>query len=523
MIPTRPLDRTDVTLGTATQAADGTLAVQAGPGALAIITVSHLPATATAVLTLTASATPATYNATPTLMIAGRIYPLSETPTALTVEAPADGLDLRASSIQALTIHTSTISITGDPLAATPLPYGHLCVEARVPRPGTAFRLDFSRLNRSRLDYEQVIDNAIVLNRSRLDYSRLYDVEDLTYWRPLLPKATHVTIRRGGGYDGLLFTPEVGTLTIDLLNDADPRVTGVIYGCPIRAFNPKLREPIFTGTVTNANLIPLKPAGYRVQIVAADTIHELSQVMRYGCVDRSVYSFRNRVADLLDPHQIPWKQVSAYPSNGTLLAPTVYESNLTSHLDLAAATVRGTWWTEKTGTIIICAGKPSTASPVAFFTDSHLSFGNGEKWPYIEVEGGFGFDDLVTSIEVTEKRAVKDQENKWADEEITLPAIDNPTYAKAYGRRKASITVNANTEEAAAALGAAYVSAVNPGTVARRVTLDATALPERASRLEIMQPVTTALRGEPGKAFITEITHNITPLKWQTTLNLMEA
>ena len=204
----------------------------------------------------------------------------------------------------------------------------------------------------------------------------------------------------------------------------------------------------------------------------------------------------------------------------------VHESDLASHLDIAATTGRTAWYVDTAGVLQVAPARPTAPPvPVAHFADDATG-----THGYVGAAAGFDTADLVSSVELANHARTFDADaGQWiADDRNLGPWVDH-TAAATYGQRRATLETTIVDVDEPAAIGPAELAAA---TLAAHNTVrlsvrslrwnaaeDYTLTPD----LEVWSVVDVTHRGATRPMRILGISHEITPTRWLTTLTLKEA
>lgn len=155
-------------------------------------------------------------------------------------------------------------------------------------------------------------------------------------WRDILCDAQQVSISRGGQPTGVTNSLDVGTMSIQLYNSANPfNDPGVKPGVKIRVLVKTgaawtTTTPMFTGTVEDVYTKYDKEGDVRVVIKAADAVRPIKSTMRYG-VDSGGFAegmeyWETRIARLIQSLDDEIETIGApgpWPSRQVLVDPAV--------------------------------------------------------------------------------------------------------------------------------------------------------------------------------------------------------
>ena len=203
----------------------------------------------------------------------------------------------------------------------------------------------------------------------------------------------------------------------------------------------------------------------------------------------------------------------------------VHESDLASHLDIAATTARTAWYVDPAGTLQVAAPRPVDGPPVplAHFSDDNL----GTHY-YVGAHAGFDTADLVSSVELhNHARALED--GSWVADDRNLGPWEDHTAAATYGQRRATLETTIVDVDEPAVIGPAELAAL---TLAAHNTVRLSVQTLRwnaaedyqlAPQLEVWSVVDVTHRGITRRMRILTLAHDVTPTRWIITLTLKEA
>lgn len=530
----RPPEAEEWAGGTATSSGTIHTITPATPGAAIFLPIDFLRPGIQHTITATITATPApgrtvTYACDYTLATMS-----ADTPTPVEISTTAMR-PVVLTMTGAATVTVADLTITApDELPAAPVPVQVISLElATIPPWVNVFRLGISRLGNASLTTAKVWPGTFVIGDSRLGRGILgHTAAGQTWWAQTLPEARLVEINRPTDTQTPAIIGLVGTLVAEWPNALDPRAWSLRKGTPVRAYHWPSRRPLFVGAVDDARVEPVKEGGHVTTIEATNRVAELVATQRWGIVAAAAHNDQvpDRVARLLDPHSIPWREAGP-GSNGPgwrfQLGRSVYEGPLVTWLDMTLASVAGAWWVDAHNEILICHGLP-TAAPQLTFTD-HAA-GTTGPWLMIDAQAGWDTAALITVVELTNHGAYFDPDDgAWRADDITYPPVENITNAATWGRRLARIDTTLHHADDVATLATEMVNSVEPRTVATSATVIAldTRRPDladhaRAAELDLFTPVATSFRGESATAWITGLHHRLTPTRWEITATLTE-
>lgn len=413
---------------------------------------------------------------------------------------------------------TITATVPDAP-ARRPVPADELRLEAYVPRPGiNGFILGTSRLDQDALNGGAPWPGTFILGTSKLSQAFLFQPKLVNEWRSILGPATSLKTRRGVTTD-ILTRAETGTLTAEYGNGGiDLRALGLSWGTPICLYHWPTRTPIFTGRLEDVQTVPQKPSRGRSQpahvtLTAADSAAEAARTMRYGAIRGAglTETWRARIDRLMTSlPDMPYEIVPAVTEYAPVMANTVHESTLTQHLDIAAASAGGAWWTSACGGYRFCPGTPA-GDPIHHLADL------GGDWSPVEADTSWSWGDLATAVTITNRNAVVG-DSGWeaADTETT---ITDPTLTATYGYRATQVETSLQpTGGQVEALAARLTRGQRGAAPPRQMVLHALDRMAEASALDVMDAVTAEIRGEVQDVSLATVEHTITPKDWHTTI-----
>lgn len=152
---------------------------------------------------------------------------------------------------------------------------------------------------------------GFILGQSHLNIDGLGSGADLT-WAPYLADSTSVEAVRGGKRAGVTNTMDVGTMTVSLLNAANPLTNPFVQpNVPVRLRSKGDSEPFFTGTLSDVDMTHEvdKSTGEVftfVTLVVVDAVQAHANTNRYGAVSPDGYErWESRIARLAASSAVP--------------------------------------------------------------------------------------------------------------------------------------------------------------------------------------------------------------------------
>ncbi|WP_311777446.1 hypothetical protein [Trueperella abortisuis] len=383
--------------------------------------------------------------------------------------------------------------------------------------------LDAVRLDQFTLPDPERTFNWFILDQSYLDRGVLVDEPSFYGWRNIIDHATSIDLSRGISYNGLTGKGETGTLTAQFYNALDPRASGLTRGTEIILSDIHTRRRLFTGTITSTTSTPDKDGTYTVTITAADRGYQLAQTQKYQDTRPSPASWESVAASLLKDHPTNITPASSRP----LIGSVVKEATLTEYLDMLAATAGATWWISPTN--VITVNPAPTSTPVAELIADTPAHTNLPGLNLSDADATLDWANIISHIEATNNEAARGAEG-WENHTRTVRAA-SATNLASYGENRVSVeTMAANPSELEQLL-TGYMDAYTPAQVLRTATITPWSHHHHIRRdnelttligLDIMDAVATSYRNETAVEHITRIAHHITPLTWQTTLELTQ-
>lgn len=202
---------------------------------------------------------------------------------------------------------------------------------------------------------------------------------------------------------------------------------------------------------------------------------------------------------------------------------TVHESDLASHLDIAATTARTAWYVDAAGVLTIAPPRPTPdARAVAHFADD----GTGTHG-YVGATVAYDTAGLVSSIELQNHARQWDPDvSAWrADDRNLGPWTDPTAFATLGARRAAPETTIADTglpgAVSPADLARAYLAEHSTAElIVRELRWNAAEDYDLAHKLEVWSLVDVTRRGTTHRMRVITISHEISPERWIITLTL---
>lgn len=444
--------------------------------------------------------------------------------------AHTETITLTASGTNALTVHAVTV----EDLTLTrtdPHPCDTLALLAYIPRRDfTAFTLGRDRLSRAALTRARAPFKAFTLGRDRLGSVRLYAPGSEWEWQDVISPSTSIQITRGPQSSGPVMAAQVGTLTARAVDDWDPRALGLQYGTPIMAIYTPTREPLFTGHLSDMAVTPSSPGErttYTASLTAVDAVARLAAITRYGARSTSRDGsgpWSARVRRVMA--SAPSVEYEIREDSTALMAPSVWETTMTAYLDALAASVAGYWIVTREGTVEISSQMPTGPARLEL-TDAAPTSLDRDRWSYTAIEVDWSASQVISQIEATTHNAAPDDKGEWRADDVTTVVTDE---ISAYTWNGAAARVDllvppSSLDSAARALlrrASEYATPSKIELIAAHASgpRDRAAHMARAAALDPLTPVMVTSRGENTRALTCQITHEITPLTWKTTLTL---
>ena len=270
-------------------------------------------------------------------------------------------------------------------------------------------------------------------------------------WVDYINDATNIFYNRGAAIAGATNTVQVGLLNADFRNAANPltdfkirsgRKVRLRYGAEI----------LFSGNLTTAKGRSVRNKTtytkyFNLQI--ADTVKKLSAIKVYGAggLTEPYESFEDRIARILDTYDgvVEYPTGDAYP--GYKLSATVYESTLTSHLDLACNSVGASWYIDKLGQIRF--NTVLTDYITGVFTDGTHTESVENPLNYYDLNIEYDNKNHINYLELANKGIIEDPNNPG--EEIaaeTSTIFSDVTSVASNGYLKSTLDTNLYIEGA---------------------------------------------------------------------------
>lgn len=209
-----------------------------------------------------------------------------------------------------------------------------------------------------------------------------------------------------------------------------------------------------------------------------------------------------------------------------MLGSTIYESSLSSHFDLACASViGGRWWVDAAGVTRFRAGALDTM-PVASFSDVRGNTAAGAPLSeYVDVSTSFDSRNVVNDLTLKDKGTQLNDKGETVELETTLQVIE-PTSIATWGTRSEEVEVTIYDDAGFAGALVRHASALlgqtaSPNYTITRVEWNAAESPAVAGLLDVHSPVDVAFRGVSQRSRIISLNHSMTPTRHLVTIDLV--
>lgn len=329
---------------------------------------------------------------------------------------------------------------------------------------------------------------------------------------------TEIHTSRGVARDGVALAGQLGTAQIEMRNI--PENHGYYIGGRVEIFDWKTRQYLFTGLLYSYKITPIKeaPGENQCTLYAADTVHLLSKVKCYGFVGPE-HTAAQRAAAIMENvnNHFPVQYYVRGSNWREKFARTVYTSTAVRHLDLWANTIEnGAWWVDVNGAVILSAGLSK---------DDNRYFLSDQKEPSF-IEGDIGFDtaDIITTINLENYGAKKDENSQWVEDNTTIRA-DLPSRDRLTKFLEREVDIATNSAASSITIGDRMIRTIyqflNPPPLKSAVLPIMN--PEYAvfKNIDMMQTVTTEISGKQVKCLVTHISHQATPDEWTMKLSFI--
>nr|WP_300339908.1 hypothetical protein [Actinomyces sp.] len=425
-----------------------------------------------------------------------------------------------------------TVTVTTpDTVPADPVPADVLALDAWLPVPTAALRWDTGRWDRAAWQTTRAVPGTLVWDAGAWDATYWEDQTLTECWTPVLGPCTRLSASRGVDATGPVLAAQAGTLAVTATDDLSPRALGMAWGTPVRLYHWPTSTLIWSGWVTDLSTTPAKTGRGSTTVTASDAVARLVAVTRYGARPEGgrTETWRQRLARLMTsaPSGLTYTVRS---SSDAPVCPTVWETDLASHLDALVATTGGAWAVTRDGRVEVWATLPDQA-PALTLTDEPTTPGPGEEVVYYTAgPSTWRASTVIASVEATTHDAAPDEQGQWRAADTTLTVTD-PTVAAAWGGT--SVRVDLMTPSDTASIQAAALRLLRrasaaplleqatywPVSARTRASQQARAM-AHAAALDPLTPATGVARGERTQALIARVIHDITPTTWRTDLDL---
>ena len=368
---------------------------------------------------------------------------------------------------------------------------------------------------------------GFTLGLSRLGAARLPISIGFYSWQHLTPDSTAVTIERGLTHNWITGQAEISALTMRLYEPRSPRAIGLTRGTPIKAIDAGNRSRLFTGWLSKAPQRTRSALGSNsYALEAADTLSTLAAIKRYQVTPARSgwWTYADVMDELLTKHGISWRTLEA-AEPGVELGPTMNEYSLTQYLDMYLTTAGASWWVDSYGRVTAARRLPEI--PEAMISDRHIET-EIPLLAHVAEDVTWDTASVISTLEIKNNGIERDESGEVRTTQTDL-TIRNEELALTYGETTASIETAALWIESLRSLGEDLLGSYEPQPIissARFTPWKDTHRDEAAldilTRLDLMSSIATLALGETVLTNVVRISHSITPLTWQTTLNLTE-
>lgn len=339
-------------------------------------------------------------------------------------------------------------------------------------------------------------------------------------WVSIKCETVSVDIARGAT-DGASSGPEVGTTTL---------VASGLDLASLPGLRPSMalsltvnEEPIYRGSILDFLI-----DGTTLTIVAVDRVSDLQQSPRdpvISWMEWEGYTQTNgepwdaRLTRLLADTGIPYQPAYQWrqPPGQALMASLTQIRSIAEALDLAAASIDGRWWVDRTGTVKLGVLPDEPGNPL-LLADDHSITGHV---CYVDVVDSWDTRDLVNivTIENTEATPRGDADTQ------TRRTFRDVTSVATYGPRSRTVSTCLYTRNQFAPsvgnLAAQLLArASRPRRRVRSVTVDGATAPQTA--IDLHTPIDVIRSGRRHRLLIVGLTHTITPTEWKTEIHTTE-
>lgn len=414
-------------------------------------------------------------------------------------------------------------------LPDTPRPADVLSVQAFFPLIGlNGGRFDYSRWNRDSYTTGHPPRGIGVFDSTRWNGSKFDHPAAVKGWQDVTTNISAITTTRGITSTGAVHAASVGTMTIQAIDDLDPRAMGLSHGTPVKLVHWPSRTTVFTGTITDQQMTIFPPGSahdYTATLTVSDAVARLANITRHGARSGSYdgsEAWNARINRLMkSAPDVPYTIVA--PSMIPMCA-TVFESSLANHLDAVCASVAGSWHVTRDGAVSITAARPPTAHQYVF-TDSSPTRVQANIWSFTAVNLEWRASETISQITATNHASeTSDGEHHAVDTEFTVTL---PGAHAAWSGTSATVdmTLVRGVEDAARHLLRAGADLPMPRSLALvpahpKGPVNRGELMAAACLFDPLQTARVDSNGDSYPAIITSITHTITPTSWKTQLTL---
>ena len=202
------------------------------------------------------------------------------------------------------------------------------------------------------------------------------------------------------------------------------------WGTPIRLYHWPTATLIWTGWVTDLATTPAKTGRGSTTITASDAVARLVAVTRYGARPEGgrTETWRQRLARLMTSAPAGL-EYTVRTTSETEVCPTVWETDLASHLDALVATTGGAWTVTRDGRIEVWATLPDQAPALTLTDTLDLPDDGTEAIAYTAGPSTWTAARVIAGIEATTHDAAPDEQGEWRAADTTVTVTDTTSTA----------------------------------------------------------------------------------------------
>ncbi|WP_130864639.1 hypothetical protein [Acidipropionibacterium timonense] len=393
------------------------------------------------------------------------------------------------------------------------------------PPQGNAFRLDLSPLDSAALWNER----TFILDVSRLDQDVLSGPRPDRQWCDITAQATAIRTTGGMRDDGITHGADPGSLTATLSDEPQLIALGLITGTPIRLASGS--TILWCGWVDDVTTTYTYDGHSTTTVTASDIAGVMSGSTRYGAtsIEQSgadLYRQAGRWDTLIHqsaprPVKVEWRGTrNPAISPNPIAATTDHETDLTSWLTMCS-TAGGFLWSPigqaADGSALVRAQWAGTVANLHTISDEPGSLS------YLDIDVSSSSSEVVTVLET---------HNHWSDQTVdsstgsvtydyhdTQATYSDEASAATWGTRRQSVDISVSLyggdprpAMAGAIMTGTQIATASVRTVRMRGTDTIGMTP--------LDAIDVTARGQTWACLIAQITHDITPTTWTTTLTL---